>query len=57
VSRQAATAAGSAEEPKATALLPLVGLPEPLRVHMDFEGEAIDAMIERLVALRRQMEN
>jgi hypothetical protein len=30
VSRQGATAAGSAEEPKATALLPLVGLPEPL---------------------------
>jgi hypothetical protein len=28
--------------------LPLVGLPEPLRVHVDFEAEAIDAMIERL---------
>jgi hypothetical protein len=37
--------------------LPLVGLPEPLRVHLDFEAEAIDAMIERLVALRRQMAN
>jgi hypothetical protein len=37
--------------------LPLVGLPEPLRVHLDFEAEAIDAMIERLVFLRRQMGN
>lgn len=37
--------------------LPLVDLPEPLRVHLDFEAEAIDAMIERLVALRRQMGN
>jgi hypothetical protein len=37
--------------------LPLVGLPEPLRVHLDFEAEAIDVMIERLVFLRRQMGN
>lgn len=37
--------------------LPLVGLPEPLSVHLDFEAEAIDAMIERLVFLRRQMGN
>jgi hypothetical protein len=37
--------------------LPLVGLPEPLCVHLDFEAEAIDAMIERLVLLRRQMGN
>ena len=37
--------------------LPLVGLPEPLRVHLDFEVEAIDAMIELLIALRRQMGN
>jgi hypothetical protein len=37
--------------------LPLADLPEPLRVHLDFEAEAIDAMIERLSALRRQMRN
>jgi hypothetical protein len=37
--------------------LPLVGLPEPLRVHLDFEAAAIDIMIERLVALRRQLAN
>jgi len=35
--------------------LPLEGLAEPLRIHLDFESEAIDAMIERLAALRRQM--
>jgi ATP-dependent DNA ligase len=37
--------------------LPLIGLPEPLRVHMDFEAKAIDAMIERLGGLRRQLLN
>ena len=35
--------------------LPLVGLSEPLRVHLDFEADAIDVMIERLVTLRQQM--
>jgi hypothetical protein len=37
--------------------LPLIGLPEPLRIHMDFGPESIDTMIERLIALRRQMGN
>jgi hypothetical protein len=37
--------------------LPLADLPEPLRVYLDFEGGAIDAMIERLGVLRRQMRN
>jgi hypothetical protein len=37
--------------------LPLVGLLEPLRIHLDFEAEAIDAMIKRLVFLGHQLEN
>jgi hypothetical protein len=35
--------------------LPLEGLPEPLRVHLDFGAEAIDEILERLTDLRSQM--
>lgn len=35
--------------------LPLEGLPEPLRVHLDFSAEAIDEILERLTELRSQM--
>ena len=35
--------------------LPLEGLPEPLRVHLDFSAEAIDEILERLTDLRSQM--
>ena len=35
--------------------LPIVGLPEPLRVHLDFDAEALDEMMDRLAVLRAQM--
>jgi hypothetical protein len=35
--------------------LPLEGLPEPLRVNLDFGAEAIDEILERLTDLRSQM--
>ncbi len=35
--------------------LPLEGLPEPLRVHLDFSADAIDEILERLTELRSQM--
>ena len=35
--------------------LPITGLPEPLRVHLDFDAEALDEMLERLAILRAQM--
>lgn len=35
--------------------LPLEGLPEPLRVHLDFTAEGIDQILDRLTFLRAQM--
>jgi hypothetical protein len=35
--------------------LPLEGLPEPLRVHLDFSADGIDQILERLSDLRSQM--
>jgi hypothetical protein len=35
--------------------LPIAGLPEPLKVHMDWDAETVDAMMARLAALRKQM--
>jgi hypothetical protein len=35
--------------------LPIEGMPEPLQVKMDFDAEAVDAIIARLTVLRSQM--
>ena len=35
--------------------LPIEGLTEPLRVHLDFDAEALDEMLDRLAVLRAQM--
>ena len=35
--------------------LPVTGLAEPLRIHLDFDAESVDEMIERLTVLRAQM--
>jgi hypothetical protein len=35
--------------------LPIVGLPEPLQVHLDFDAEALDEMMDRLAVLCAQM--
>ena len=35
--------------------LPLDGLPEPLRVTIDFEADMVEEMINRLTVLRDQM--
>jgi hypothetical protein len=35
--------------------LPIVGLPGPLRVHLDFDAEALDEIMDRLAVLRAQM--
>jgi len=35
--------------------LPIVGLNEPLCVHLDFDAESLDEMIDRLAVLRAQM--
>jgi hypothetical protein len=35
--------------------LPIVGMPEPLAVYMDFDAKTVDAMLERLSILRSQM--
>jgi hypothetical protein len=35
--------------------LPIAGLPEPLKVHMDSDAATVDAMVARLMALRAQM--
>ncbi len=37
-------------------VLPNVGLSEPLHLQIDFDGESIELMVERLVRLRAQME-
>jgi len=35
--------------------LPVAGLPEPLKVHLDFDAASVDAMLQRLTELRIQM--
>jgi hypothetical protein len=35
--------------------LPVIGMEEPLRIHMDFDAAAVDEMLERLTLLRAQM--
>jgi hypothetical protein len=35
--------------------LPIAGLPEPLRVHLDFDVSMVDETIQRLTVLRLQM--
>jgi hypothetical protein len=35
--------------------LPVVGVPEPLRVKIDFDIGVVDQMIKRLLVLRAQM--
>ena len=35
--------------------LPIVGLPKPLSVKIDFDAGVIDQIIERLLVLRAQM--
>ena len=35
--------------------LPVAGLREPLKVSVDFDARALDAMLERLTILRAQM--
>jgi hypothetical protein len=35
--------------------LPIAGMPEPLRVHLDFDAEMVDEILQRLTVLRSQM--
>ena len=35
--------------------LPIVGMPEPIQVNIDFDAGVVDRMIERLTVLRAQM--
>jgi hypothetical protein len=35
--------------------LPMEGVAEPLRIHLDFDAESVDERLERLTALRAQM--
>jgi hypothetical protein len=35
--------------------LAVVGIPEPLRIHLDFDAASVDEMLERLTLLRAQM--
>jgi len=35
--------------------LPIDGMPEPLRVHLDFDAEMVDEILQRLTLLRAQM--
>ena len=35
--------------------LPIDGMPEPLRVHLDFDAEMVDEILQRLTVLRAQM--
>ena len=36
-------------------VLPVIGMEEPLRIHLDFDAAAVDEMLERLTMLRAQM--
>ena len=35
--------------------VPILGLPERLRLHVDFDAEALDEAMQRLTVLRAQM--
>jgi len=35
--------------------LPVIGMAEPLRIHLDFDAASVDEMLERLAILRAQM--
>jgi hypothetical protein len=35
--------------------LPMIGMDEPLRIHLDFGAASVDEMLERLTMLRAQM--
>lgn len=35
--------------------LPMAGMDEPLRIHLDFDAASVDEMLERLTMLRAQM--
>ena len=35
--------------------IPLAGLPEPLKLFLDFDAKSVDELIERLTVLRAQM--
>ena len=35
--------------------LPIDGMPEPLRVHLDFDAAMVDDILQRLTMLRAQM--
>jgi hypothetical protein len=39
----------------AVPLLSIEGMAEPLRLHLDFDAETADAILERLTVLRSQM--
>ena len=36
--------------------LPIDGMPEPLRVHLEFDAEMVDEILQRLTVLRAQMQ-
>ena len=35
--------------------LPIDGMPEPLRIHLDFDAAMVDKILQRLAVLRAQM--
>ena len=35
--------------------LPIAGMPEPLRIHLDFDAETVDEILQRLSLLRAKM--
>jgi len=35
--------------------LPIAGMPEPLRIHLDFDTAMVDEILQRLTVLRSQM--
>ena len=36
--------------------VPVIGVDEPLRIHLDFDADAVNEMLERLTVLRIQMQ-
>lgn len=46
---------GPAQRSPAAAALKLAGLVEPLDIHLDFEAEAVDEILQRLTEPRAQM--
>lgn len=35
--------------------LPIAGMPEPLRIHLDFDAATVDEILQRLTVLRAEM--